>query len=348
MVKLKAENWLVFFSIKQARRPAVVRQILTKRLSSSALFWGMRYQLLDYINVYPKLDIVKFDQQIDSLCKRGYLQRNDDGTVIMTKTGSSKQSSIKKQRALLRPDLFNVYRISDLMQMIQLLVQVASEASWNNSRYYVAVDNFECQMVIKKWLKRYGMATLQKSLPHELSSFLQHEEALEAWIFCARLTGHDLVPATTEQLAIRSELTEDEVEIILLDLSSRFSLHLVQERSSLSDIVAHFQVKNSLYDKSRAALALVLDGANIPAIARQKQLKESTICEHLLNAAIIEKKFPYSFFLTNKEEKLLSDLLPEDIDQWQYGMIGQLQTKISFFKYRLFAIKRSHEIIGHE
>lgn len=348
MAELEAEEWLFFFSAKQARRPAVIRQILTKRLSNSALFWGMCYQILDYINVFPQLDTVHFDRQIDILCKKKYLNRNNNGTVILTELGLTKKDVLKKRQTLTCPELFNVYRIPDLVWMIRLLVQVASEASWGNSRYYVAVDNFECQVVIKKWLKQYSMNFLQENLLKELANFLQQEKPLTAWIFCSQFAGHNTVPATTEQLAKQSGLSQLEIETIFLDLSSRFALHLIKVRSPLCSIIEHFKIKNSLFDKSRAALKQALNGVSIADMAQQTQLKESTICEHLLNAAIIERNFPYSLFLNSTEEKQLTDLLPSDIDQWQYKLVGPFQDQISFFKYRLFAIKRSHKTIEYK
>lgn len=35
-----SEKWLLYFSESQPRRPAVIRQLLSNHLTTSALFWG--------------------------------------------------------------------------------------------------------------------------------------------------------------------------------------------------------------------------------------------------------------------------------------------------------------------
>ncbi|MBN7275305.1 hypothetical protein GNF18_09155 [Ligilactobacillus pobuzihii] len=347
MTEIKAENWLLFFSAEQARRPAVIRQILTKRLSNSALFWGMRYQILDYINVYPQLDTQYYDYQIDLLCQQKKLKRNKAGLVSLTQLGTANKEKLKGRRQLACPQLFSMYRVSDLVWMIRLLIQVASEARWGNNRYYVAVDNFECQMVVKRWLKKYGMHALQDSLLHDLTEFLDSEDQLDAWIFCAQFIGHNTIPLTIQQLSTLTGLTLTEVEVVSLDLTSRFALHIVESGSTLTSIIQHFRSQNSLYEKSNAALALVKKGNKIIDIAQQKRLKESTIREHILNAAIFNVDFPFSLFLNAEEENRLLQLLPDDIDKWKYKMVESEQEELSFFKYRLFAIKRSRETLEY-
>lgn len=343
MSKISEDNWLLFFSTQQARRPAVLRQLLSKRLSNSTLFWGMRYQWLDYINLCPGIDASFFDQQIKLLCQQKKLQQQGDGSVLLTAAGQDSQAKLQAEHSLAAPQFFADYRMYDLVKLLRLLVQVASEASWKNARYYVAVDDFECQAVLKNWVRTHGLKALKEQLVTELKHFLVQEDPQDAWIFCSQFAGHETVPATTKQVAQALHISQREVELTLLDLNSRFVMLLIQNNSPLAPMITHFQSKNALYQKCQRTLDLVLRGFSIAQIVQQSKLKESTISEHLLNAAIFSASFPFELFLSNSEKQCLEQLLPTDIDQWQYSMVGEYQTKITFFKYRLYAIWRSRE-----
>lgn len=341
-----ANYWLVFFSDQQARRPAVIRQLLSKRLSNSTIFWGMRYQLLDYINVCPSLNQQVFDQQIERLCQQRNLLRMEDGTVLLTPTGQKIKQQLLTGKTLKTPQFFAQYRVFDLVKLLRLLIQVASEASFENSRYYVAVNDFECQLIVKKWVKAHGLKSLAKNLSTALSSFLSTEDPVDAWIFCAQFAGHKTIPATNQQLIDQSKLTLTEINIVILDLTSRFSTYLLQS-SPLGTLIQYFQAKNALYQKSRATLNLFLQGYSIDQITAQRQLKVSTVQEHLLNAAIFEENFPYGSFLSDQEKQYLAASLPKDIDQWKYSLLAdQEEQQLTFFKFRLYAILRSKEQSG--
>lgn len=343
MSKVSEDNWLLFFSTQQARRPAVLRQLLSKRLSNSTLFWGMRYRWLAYINLCPSIDTQAFDQQIKLLCQQKMLLKQDDGTVLLTADGQACQAQLQAEHSLAAPQVFANYRVYDLVKLLRLLVQVASEASWKNARYYVAVDDFECQAVLKNWVRAHGLRALKEQLVTELKKFLALEDPQDAWIFCSQFAGHETVPATTKQVAQALNISQRAVELTLLDLNSRFVLELIQTNSPLAPMITHFQSKNALYQKSQKTLTLITRGFSIPQIVQRSQLKESTILEHLLNAAIFNADFPFTLFLSNTERQLLGKILPADIDQWQYSMVGEYQAKISFFKYRLYAIWRTRE-----
>ena len=70
MVELRL---LDFFSIDQPRRQAVLRQILKNKVTSSSIYWGLRYNYLSYLNVFPELDEKNYDRAIAQLIKENYL-----------------------------------------------------------------------------------------------------------------------------------------------------------------------------------------------------------------------------------------------------------------------------------
>ncbi len=342
MSTIDAKRWLLFFSSIQNRRPAVIRQILTKRLSNSSLFWGLRYQILNYINVCPHLKTAEYDRQIEFLCRQNMLSQDSNRMVKLTKAGQLQKNAVLSGKTLKNPELFYHYRIYDLIKMIRLFIQVASESSWGNKRYYVVINDLECQLAIKQWLRRFNLQTLQTAVATALTSFLSHEDQMEAWIFCSQLAGHDVIPATRQQLSDQSGFTQSEIDCVSLDLTSRFALYLLKIGSPLSPLIQQFRSRNTLYEKSLSALTMYKKGVDIQQMAIKKNLKESTVREHLLNAAVFKTDFPYSLFLSAKKKRELSNKLPANIDEWEYRMVAEDLPEISFFDYRMYAIKRSH------
>ena len=98
-----SEKWLLYFSESQQRRPAVIRQLLSNHLTTSALFWGRAYGLLDIIAL--PLDVNNFEPTLDELCQKSCYWRLLKG-ICLTVKGRSRVEELKNKHQFLREPAF--------------------------------------------------------------------------------------------------------------------------------------------------------------------------------------------------------------------------------------------------
>ena len=177
-----SEKWLLYFSESQPRRPAVIRQLLSNHLTTSALFWGRAYGLLDIIAL--PLDVNNFEPTLDELCQKKLLLETSKG-ICLTVKGRSRVEELKNKHQFLRePAFFNGFDLKGWEKQFYLLVQVASELSYQNNKYFAITNDLKAQQLFKNWFRRYGKTTLLGEITTSLTDFLAHEPELNAQLFC--------------------------------------------------------------------------------------------------------------------------------------------------------------------
>ncbi len=211
-----SEKWLLYFSESQPRRPAVIRQLLSNHLTTSALFWGRAYGLLDIIAL--PLDVNNFEPTLDELCQKKLLLETSKG-ICLTVKGRSRVEELKNKHQFLRePAFFNGFDLKGWEKQFYLLVQVASELSYQNNKYFAITNDLKAQQLFKNWFRRYGKTTLLGEITTSLTDFLAHEPELNAQLFCEQLTGHGRLGQTKAQLAKSYQLQIAEIEVGWRDL----------------------------------------------------------------------------------------------------------------------------------
>ncbi|MFT9450757.1 helix-turn-helix domain-containing protein [Liquorilactobacillus ghanensis] len=336
------QRLLYFFSAKQPRRPAVIRQILINKRTVSNLFWGLNYQLLSWLAVAPKLEAAYFDQQIELLLQTKALQQTTAG-LVLTAAGSQhwqlyQTSDLHYWRQA--PQLVQHYQVGAWQAMLALLIQVFSEMSYHNVHYYVNVTDPQLQYWLKRWLQHNSRQQLQAQFVRTLTEFLTTQESPAANIFLNMYSGHQIAGRTLLQLQQQTGWTVAELNCLRTDLSLQLAEKLLREGPAWQALIGLFR-KNSLLSASTAiTYQAFLNQYPLAKIAQKRQLKLSTIQEHLLEAAIFATDFPYLKILPTKiQQQLITLFRGQTIPaEWNYQVAQQQE--ISFFYFRLFQIQQ--------
>lgn len=334
--------WLLFFSPTQARRSAVLRQLLSNSQKESALYWGMIYGWLDYINVYRELSKNEFDSQIQRLVTANFLHETGDG-YLLTEAGCAEIKKRNEHFILKKPTLFRILNISLLNEVICLAVQVASEASYSNKKYYVVSENIRAQTIMKEWLRQYGVKKLAILLVKDLQYFLGQQDKIDADIFCLKLVGHNIIGKTDAQLAKVFSKSEFDIQRIWLDLLSRFCWYLYINNDLLAQIIQATGVNIEPVRKSRfETINRFKKGESITEIASNLKIKTNTIEEHLHEAFIWHKQLDLMKLLTATEVENLKEVTQKlgSQEHWNYKNALAAGLDVSFFKFRIFEIER--------
>lgn len=336
---MEKERYLTYFSAKQPRRVTVIRQILEGHLTTSALFWGKAYGLLDLINT-PKFE-TKIETAVSELQKEGALVAEEKG-LVLTANGIARCKAFQDNHFYLTmPAFFAKLTWQKWSEMLRLLVQVSSELSYRNERYFVITNDLQVQQLFKAWLKKYGKQTLLTETFASLESFLATKDPLKAQIFCEQLTGHKMLGQTIPQLARKYHLELSDIFYIWHDLSSCYANYLLKEEFKSAELVLPFMQGQLLPQSSQTTYDLLRQGATLEQIAIKRRLKLNTVKEHLLNIALLTPSFPFENFLSAQVERDLHTFFKHlPVLDWNFQAVKKVYPQLSFVEFRLYQIMR--------
>ncbi len=316
-----------------------ISNLAYNHLTTSALFWGRAYGLLDIIAL--PLDVNNFEPTLDELCQKKLLLETSKG-ICLTVKGRSRVEELKNKHQFLRePAFFNGFDLKGWEKQFYLLVQVASELSYQNNKYFAITNDLKAQQLFKNWFRRYGKTTLLGEITTSLTDFLAHEPELNAQLFCEQLTGHGRLGQTKAQLAKSYQLQIAEIEVGWRDLCARYAKYLLDQNFELAKLVMPYKRLTNLPASTEKTYSLFLAGKSIEEIADLRKIRKSTVQEHLLNVAILANDFPRERLLSPKIKKQIMDFFAScPVLDWKFQQLHESYPEISFFEYRLCQIER--------
>lgn len=335
---------LYFFDQKQPRKATVLRQILTNKRTGSTLFWGLRYHYLNYLNAVPRLDIKKFDDTINDLTAQNWLRLSAQGLQLTAQGQEAIETHQTPYSFAEHPELNQKFDYQLWQAILLLMIQVSSEYRYHNSNYYVANQNLKAQFLIKSWLQVNDFETLATEVSECLSQFLDQCDPAKADLFTAKLVGHSRNGLSDVQIAAQLEISPLEISWTWRDLALQFAA-FIQAHSSLkiSQLVQIAALPGALTPTIHQTAVLFNEGKTVDQIIQIRRLQRSTIEEHLQVLAIFQSDFPYEKILTRSDLETLAMIYDEiNVDQWRYAELQQQGIEISFLKFRLYAIMKTH------
>lgn len=338
---------LQFLSTEEWRRPKVLLNNLIGRRTVSNLFWGAQYGLLPFFNLFSKLSADDFELALKRLHKRGLIESQQDGKVLLTKTGKQEQKSVIDYISQFHFRGIGLHtNLNNIQQCLNLVIQITSEFSCQNNRYYPLQYSGQTMARAKQWFVKNKSIELPRKLHAELTDFLLTIPADEANAFTNSMIGHDDFGLTDQQIETALNVTPFNWKLRSLSLVAAF----VKWASADSDthflcqqIVSPWLTTSALSTSSALSYQLYLKNTNLQAVANCRRVKLNTIKEHLLEAAILTPSFPFQLILPNKFSSDLETYLgARTINQWQFDEVSKLDSQFSFFEFRLLQIERGH------
>lgn len=333
-----ASAWLFFFSADQGRRPAVIRKLVRNQATSSTLFWAMVYGLLDWQNTIPHLNEPQFTAALQQDQQEG-LVRSQDGELFLTPEGArQRQEMVAHRLALTTPRLFRQVAVADWVQMVRFLVQVASEASYHNAKYVVAIDRLQFKVTLKRWLRAgHSLAELRDALSGSLAAVLKEMPANQADCYAQGLVGHGYYGHTTAQRAT-GQLTVQDVQVndqnVALAVWQKW-----QRWPAGAALMTPFR-RPDLAPSLVTTGKMIAAGMSLAAIAQRRHLKLSTVADHAVMLALYRPEFPVARLLSPARIAQLDQLAPADYVHWAYRDVVTADATITFPEFRLYQIRR--------
>ncbi|KRN19646.1 hypothetical protein IV79_GL001363 [Pediococcus claussenii] len=304
----------------------------------SNLFWAQQYNLLDFWRYYPHLELNEYSQIIREAIETGNLLKVGDNKLIRGANLEIVSSNVEH-------GLQSYFDFDKLIQLIELAVQVVSELSFQNKFYSPSIDDMELLWQIKIWLNHVktkdNISEFVAKFQSELTVIGTNLPEENSVLLFNQFVGHKHVGLTTEQLSRALNIAAFEIDFRIRETFLEV-INIVENKKLplFSALITPVQSSSKLTHSALISWNLFKNGTEIPKIASLRRIKENTVREHLMMAAILEADFPFEKFIDLDLFLDEFDLNSKKPDEWTYQMVLQKDASVSFFSFRLAQIKQ--------
>ena len=228
----------------------------------------------------------------------------------------------------------------------QLFTQAFSEFSYQNNKYIPIVKHPSHQENVRQLFQQFHLnkkQLLQYWSKEQEFIFKQMDDHF-AEALANQLTGHEFIGKTRAQLSQSYEMTALEFDFYFKD-GLEETLQIIH--TNKKELPLNNEILNILHQKTYYGLSastyetyrLLKKGWNLSEIAKQKEIKENTVKEHILEIAFVFESFPYKAFIPSKIYERLHQGFKEE-DNFTYQKALEELKQLEFMHYRLVELER--------
>jgi uncharacterized protein YpbB len=322
-----------------------IYHILTGKKSSQALTDGEFYQLSHLFSVMKKLTRNELLNSIEELTSKGLIEMVDQNKYIPTLNGF-KLLEIGPMATVPFVDGRKYYDIGiQFWKKLSLLIQVLSNLLRENKEYITIQQD----QSILNWTKNYLLSKLKDK--HEISREIHTEcerclsqlSEKEAAVFVLKLSSVNRIGWTNKQIA--SYLLEDEtyIEFLFLNVIHFILMSVENDPRSfprLFEILSTISKLNySLTESTNKTYQLLSKGKTLDEITMIRNLKRSTIEDHIVEIAHHVEHFSITPFVSSEQQELII-ATKELINTLRLKKLKDaIESDVSYFELRLVLAK---------
>ncbi len=299
------------------------------------------FNVKPFFGILPKLEDSTYAKAIDELMEAGLLIQ-DDKFVCLTQQGNKKVEELPE---------FHFrgwdYRGREMVffSRIALLVQTLSYMSKGESSFTPIQRDRDTQLFVKRLLERqpYTDPGFSKRIGDELKMALLQSgmSDVQKYIFACRLTGRSETTKTWDQLAAELGEGTDVLRLLFIESLHRL-LPIVEESDDFPFITkSAFEIKVHSYltDSALHTKKLFDRGHSMESIASIRNLKMSTIEDHVIEMAMNDKRFPVTHFVSEDQIRAVISKSAE-MGTKRLKLLKKEFDTLSYFELRLILTAR--------
>ncbi|WP_312098616.1 helix-turn-helix domain-containing protein [Niallia sp.] len=317
-----------------------ILHILNGKKSSQTIQDIHIFQLTSFFQSFPTFTREQLDEIIYGLYKEGWLEKAGDNHYYINDARKVELENLLKKNPF--PNYLNGWRFHALTgpfwKRLSLFIQVASHLSENSIRYIPVQRNPVTQLWLKETLQTitFERSEINNQLYQEIVKCLEEIEINPA-ILINRLTGLQQIGLTADQAA--SELKMDPS---FFQLSFLAILHFMMERilsnkgeyPLLGQMIKDRKKSYTLTESTTKTFGFIQKGFSIEEIVHLRNLKQSTIEDHIIEILLNVPEFPVHH-LVGKEKIIRIKNSMEQSSSKSLKVIKQQLVDVSYFEIRV-------------
>jgi uncharacterized protein YpbB len=331
---------IMLYCLKQLNGERTIYSIyhlLNGKKSSQTIQDAHLFSLKNYFRVLEPLTRETFDIIFKRLLDKKWVEPCNDQTYRLSTLGSKYLQKFDPPKYL---NGWKYHHISTVVwERLSLLTQVTSNLSFKESRYIPIQKNKE----IHKWLKHVikdnslPREYLGKALYSELVECLNEAKEINPAVLVFRLTGYQRIGLTTIQAAKKLAMSPIDFHIEFLNIL-HYIIRLIESDPSrfklLSTLLVDLMDHSNLTVSARKTWQLLKQGFSIEQISAIRNLKNSTIEDHLVEFALNINEFSIDPYVDKKTQEKVMDI-SQLVGTKQLKLIRSKLPTASYFKIRL-------------
>ncbi|RWZ60232.1 hypothetical protein EQV77_02770 [Halobacillus fulvus] len=329
------------------RTASGIFHMLTGKRSSQTMQDVKGYRLEPFFGIYKSLSRKRFDETLQRLTQSGHINISDEGFPLLTLSGEDKEKQLRKSWIHFS-GLKNHQLVMTFEKRLFLLIQTFTNMKASHRNFIPIVD----EPIIQNWVRGI-YKTYQKnaegfidSIYEEMKSLLNELPPEDAHIFVHRLTGSGIIGLTMEQLAKEAGETKEDAY-----LRTQHVLHFLftnakrepKTYAALAVCAAGLDSSGMITDSAKRTFRYIEQGLSLKEVMEKRRLKESTIQDHIVEAALVLPHFSTEPFLTEAEKRVIIQKAEVLNTQRLKHIKESLQGKYSYFQIRLALAQYQHD-----
>ena len=300
---------LYFIKVLDGERSIyAIYHMLKGKKSSQTIHDSHLFGLGIFFGTHPGLERPELEEAVRNLKISGLVSEEGTATRI-TERGLLLLS--EEMEAAPLPDGLNGMYYSDgavpFWERLSLLIQTLSHIISGQPRFYPIQRSPEAQNWVRQYLASAEIPREQLALGllKELEGMLAFRPLHEREFFVRRLTGPQRIGSTFEQLA--AESGTDEWFVRYSFLAVLHYLLAVPDRQKQPILAAagyglDGKKRGRLTNSTKRTREFLLEGRDVAEIAEIRNLKKSTVEDHVVEIVHIDKDFPISRYVPKEME----------------------------------------------
>lgn len=335
---------ILLYCLKQINGERTIYSIyhlLNGKKSSQTLQDAHLFSLKRYFRILEPLTRESFDEIFNNILSKKLVEVCGEQRYLLTTAG--REYLIQNPQ----PHYINGWRYQPYTMLVwerlSLLVQVASNLTFQETKYIPIQKNTEVHNWLKEILKSNTIPKqkLGESLFLELVDFLEQAKDIKPSVLVFRLTGNTRIGLTTLQTA--NMLNMDILQYHLAFINILHCLiQAVEEQTDryqvLSSLLTNLEQNDSLTLSSRKTWVLLKQGFTPEEIAGIRNLKLSTIEDHLVEFALNIKDFSIQPYVEEEVQQTILEISRQETTR-QLKVIRNTLKTASYFQIRLVLAK---------
>ncbi|WP_147533823.1 helix-turn-helix domain-containing protein [Bacillus marasmi] len=339
---------VIFYCLKQINKDRTVFSVfhlLNGKKSSQTIQDAHLFQLTKLFQTFSSLTRNDFLDRLKAAEKAGLVQQTNEHVYLLTDEGEwvlAKELEEKPFPAYLNGWTYHSLT-SVFWERLSLFVQVCSNLIHCQTEYIPVQRKPETQAWLKKTIQQSTASKLELSrqLYGEICRCFEKDSKLSPEIFIIRLSGYQTYGLTSKQAADFFHMEDTHYHIQFLNLL-HFMIKKIKEFPDefplLNNILVDLSQPASFTLSTSKTYSFLKRGYTIGEIASARNLKLSTIEDHIVEIALIDKMFDITEIVPVEKQKMIM-LAAEQSNSKQLKRIRELTNGINYFEIRLVLAK---------
>lgn len=344
MKRLTVLDEIVLFLINKYNGERTIQGIfyLLKGKQSAQIIQDSHfYQVTPFFGLYPNLSNQDLEVILKELAGLSFIVSIDNNVFKVNEKG---YSYLQTNNLLFQSFRYvNGLRFNQAQKVFwkrfSLFFQTIANVN-NQIKYFRPVQQ---EQDIIDWVKNEILSfngtksDLTNVFYNELYSILKQMNDVDANIFVRKLSGASSYGMTLQQISFESKIEEDILFLQTINVIHQF-LFILVENEAKYPILKRFLIgtnSTNVTNTSMETKRLLLEGKSIQEIAVIRNLKISTIEDHIVECVLQDQNLSISDFIQDDQFKKIKEIIKELNTRKLKTIREALVNEVSYFQIRL-------------